>query len=270
MSARTGIDGNALARLAALASTSTGFSADAILEDRLRGAADELLAGYTVEELLDRAARYDPVILDGLARAVSVGETWFFRQPEHFRFLRARLLPDLLRAGRERLRIWSAGCASGEEAWSLASTVADCAPGVPAEVLGTDLLIRNVEAARRGVYRPWSRRDVGPILHPLFAPGDTFITIDPALRPLVRFERHNLLDPPPQGPFDLIFCRQVLIYFSPEAASHALAHLMSAVAPGGALVFGPLDLADAPAGFWRVGPPELQIFRRGAPAGRLP
>ena len=268
MICRGRVDAQALSRLGELASALTGCSPDAILEDRLRSAAEELLASCAdTSELLSRAAGRDPLVLEGLERAVSVGETWFFRQPEHFRFLADTLLPSLLRDGRSTLRVWSAGCASGEEAWSIAATLAACAPGVSAEVLGTDLLGSNAAAAARGSYRGWSRRDAGPILHPLFAPGDTSITIAPQLRPLVRFERHNLLDAPPAGSFELVFCRRVLIYLRPEAAARALAHLASAVAPGGALIFGPLDVDRAPPGFWRIGQPELQVFRRGLAAG---
>ena len=268
MISRRQVGDHALGRLAELACTVTGFTADAILIDRLRAASQELLAACADEaELLGRAARRDPEVLEALARAVSVGETWFFRQPEHFRYLRDHLLPGLLLDGRRALRAWSAGCASGEEAWSIAATLADSAPGVAVDVLGTDLIPGNLAAAAAGRYRAWSRREAGPILHPIFAPGDTFITIAPALRPLVRFERHNLLDAPPVGRFEVVFCRQVLIYFRPEAAARAVANLASAVAPGGALIFGPLDLGEAPAGFWRVDPPELQIFRRGPDGG---
>jgi SAM-dependent methyltransferase len=79
---------------------------------------------------------------------------------------------------------------------------------------------------------------------------------------VTRFDLHNLLDTAPAGPFDLIFCRNVLVYFSPAAARDAVQHLIGALAPWGALLFGPMDLPEVPAGVSRCGAPELQIYRR--------
>lgn len=267
MNGRPQIDANVVSGLASLASALTGFSEEAIDADRIRRACDELLpARGSISELLDRARRREPAIVEALERAVSVGETWFFRQPDHFRFVRDHLVPSLLAARRARLRAWSAGCASGEEAWSLAATLADAAPGLPIEVLGTDLLARSVATAARGVYLPWSRREEQPIAWAVFssaARDDESITVAEPLRQLVCFERHNLLDTAPPGLFDIVFCRNVLVYFTPKAAAQASNHLAASVAPGGVLVFGPLDLREVPPGFWRVGRPELQIFQRG-------
>jgi chemotaxis methyl-accepting protein methylase len=214
-----------------------------------------------------RARDNDPDVVHSLRQAVSVGETYFFRQPEHFVYLNAAIAAGFS-AG--RFTAWSAGCATGEEAYSLAAMLlGSVPPGAQVDVLGTDLLERNLEVARAGVYGAWSQRASGPILHPLFRSlGGGRAAVLEHVRAVTRFELHNLLDPPPAGAFDLVVCRNVLVYFEPAAAARTVAHLAAAVAPGGALVFGALDLPSPPPGFRREGPAELQIFRR-APLARI-
>ena len=252
-------------RLTGYAAEWTGFSRDAILPDAIRRTAEGL---GDREEVLRRAARRDRSVVHALCQAVSVGETFFFRHPEHFRFIASTLLPDLLeQRGRVAVRAWSAGCATGEEAYSIAACLIDLLPlDVHAEVLGTDLLERNLAAARAGTYGMWSRRPSAPVLHPVFHEiSPERVSVDDRVRKVVRFAEHNLLEPAP-GEFDLIFCRNVLVYFSPEAARDAVQHLVRALAPGGAICFGPMDLAEIPPQLVPAGLPEQQIFRRPGPS----
>jgi len=253
-------DDRALEQLIAFAAEWTGFSRDAILPDAVRRAASGLGAPL---EILRRAAARDVDVVHALCQAVSVGETYFFRHPEHFRWLAASFLPEQLEAGRTAIRAWSAGCATGEEPYSIAACLLDLLPSprtVRVEVLGTDLLERNLVAARAGEYGSWSRRPSGPLLHPIFEDaGRERVRIAPVVREATRFGEHNLLDDPP-GEFDLIFCRNVLVYFSAEAVRTAVGHLARALNPGGALVLGSMDVSDVPPGLVRAGPAELQIF----------
>ncbi len=252
----TAPDDPALLRLGDYAAEWTGFSRESILPEAIRRAARHL--GGAPELLLSRAAARDPAVVHDLCQAVSVGETFFFRHPEHFRFIAGTLLPGLSAAP---LRAWSAGCATGEEAYSIAACLLDLLPGRRVEVLGTDLLERNLAAARIAHYGAWSRRPSGPILHPLFAEGAQGSGVSPRVRALTRFALHNLLQPAP-GSFELIFCRNVLIYFSPAASRLALRHLVAALAPGGTLFLGPLDAREPPPGLVPAGASELQIFQR--------
>jgi chemotaxis protein methyltransferase CheR len=254
-------------RLTDFAAEWTGFSHDAILPDAIRRAAAQL--GGTQEELLQRAAARDRRVVHALCQAVSVGETFFFRHPEHYRYIASSLLPDLVTARRTGVRAWSAGCATGEEPYSIAACLLDLLPpGMSCEVLGTDLLERNLAAARAGTYGAWSQRPSGPMLHHVFhAAGDGRVTVDDRVRRATRFAEHNLLEPAP-GEFELIFCRNVLVYFSPEAGRKAVAHLAAALAPGGALFFGSMDVSEPPPGLVSAGLPELQIFRRPDAAAR--
>jgi chemotaxis methyl-accepting protein methylase len=247
--------------LADYAAAWTGFSRDAILPDAIRRA----LGRESLDDALRRARHRDPALVHLLCQAVSVGETFFFRHPDHFRYVVSKFLPPRIEEGATQMRAWSAGCATGEEPYSLAACLLDSVPW-PAgsvQVLGTDLIERNLAAARAATYGNWSRRASGPMLHPLCHPAGERVRIDERVRKATRFSLHNLLEePPPGGPFDLIFCRNVLVYFSPKAARTVVAHLVSALAPRGALFFGPMDLHAPPPGLVFAAEPEQQIWRR--------
>ena len=255
-------DEHALEELISYAAEWTGFSRDAILPDAVRRAAAGL---GPPDEVLPRAAARELSVVHALCQAVSVGETYFFRHPEHFRWVAKSFLPELLEGGRSSIRAWSAGCATGEEAYSIAACLLDLLPWprtVSPEVVGTDLLERNLAAARVGEYGAWSQRPSGPVLHPIFKDaGSGRVRIDDAVRAVTRFGEHNLLEEPP-GQFDLIFCRNVLVYFSQQAVQTAVRHLSRALLPGGALLFGSMDVSEPPPGLLRASPSELQIYRR--------
>ena len=262
MSVRPQLDERVLERLTECAARWTGFSRDAILPDAIRRAVHSLHADP--EEVLARSTAHDPAIVHALCQAVSVGETFFFRHPDQFRWVAQEWIPELLASKRSGVRAWSAGCATGEEAYSIAACLLDAMPrGATVEVLGTDLLERNVAAARDALYGAWSRRPSGPQLHPLFReqPGGKAL-IEDRVRQVTRFHLHNLLEQAPAGPFDLVLCRNVLVYFSPEAVRVAVQHLVDVLAPGGAVLFGPMDLPETPRGLALAGAPELQIYRR--------
>lgn len=215
-----------------------------------------------LEHLLDRARRGDVELLASLASSLVVAETHFFRQRDHFDFVAREL------AGRASINAWSAGCATGEEAYSLAACLVHGAGVVAPRVLGTDLSPSHLTTARAGSYGPWSRRESAPELHPLGDDASGSLFIDPLLSEITTFELHNVLDEPPaRAPFDLILCRNVLIYFTPDAAVLAAERIASALAPGGVVLFGPLDLAEPPPGLTRVGDPALAAYRRDETAG---
>src|SRR5207237_982324 len=205
-----------------------------------------------------------PAVVHALCQAVSVGETVCVRHPDQFRWGAQEWIPELLASKRTGVRAWSAGCGTGEEAYSIAACLLDAMPrGATVAVLGTDLLERNVAAARDALYGAWSRRPSGPQLHPLFReqPGGKAL-IEDRVRQVTRFHLHNLLEQAPAGPFDLVLCRNVLGCFSPEAVRVAVQHLVDVLAPGGAVLFGPMDLPETPRGLALAGAPELQIYRR--------
>jgi chemotaxis protein methyltransferase CheR len=255
--------------------THTGFRDTAISPSAVdRVVRAELARGRSAKELLAELQQLDSPLARALQDAVLVGETYFFRHPEQFRFLASHAVPAVLRKGPLALRGWSAGCASGEEAYSLAACMLGCAPpGVRVEVLGTDLHEGRLEFARQGLYGAWSRRDAGPLLYPVYKDeGGGRVGIIEQVRAVTRFAQGNLLAPLPEslGSFEFILCRNVLTYFSPEALQQALRHLAGALVPGGYILLGTVEVDHPPAGLVRVGPPELQAFRRPHPEDVAP
>ncbi|KQT57216.1 protein-glutamate methyltransferase [Methylobacterium sp. Leaf456] len=193
-----------------------------------------------------------------LEAEITIGETFFFRYAEQFEALRARILPDLIaaRADIRTLRIWSAGCSTGAEPYSLAILVRDllgeALPEWSVTILGTDLSVEALATARSAEFGPWALRTLDEpdrlrwFRHMPARPGRPHgsYALRPIYRRMVRFERHNLLTlidgaSPALGPaFDLILCRNVLIYFHTEHVNGIVRALGQRLQPGGWLLIG--------------------------------
>lgn len=181
-----------------------------------------------------------------LASEITVGETYFFREATQIDALIEAALPERARAGApgRGIRILSAGCASGEEAYSLALAIGDRAPAVADRVAihGIDLSAAAIGHARRGVYAPWALRAVpAEVRDRCFHPAGGGFRLKDEHRAQVTFEQRNLLDDPAlwaPSSFDVIFCRNVTIYFSERALRAAVARFSAALAPGGFLFLG--------------------------------
>jgi chemotaxis protein methyltransferase CheR len=208
------------------------------------------------------ASEPDAQMWRAFTEALLVHETYFFRHPEQLRLLTEVLLPrlvqDRLDAGSRDLRIWCAGCSSGEEVYTLAlllrtaisrSALPDAQAWNPT-VLGTDLSLRTLDAARRGTYALTaglnSFRDVPDFARhhfpSIFVAAGTAWTADDELRRVTRFARHNLVtDPPALCDVDLVVCRNTLIYFDEVPSRSAVASLEAALRPAGALLLGPAE-----------------------------
>jgi chemotaxis protein methyltransferase CheR len=255
-------DPSLLAEIIRLGAARTGMRVDAVrTEGVLRLVQARLAAGQSQADILGALHAGDDDLIASLHAAITVRETYFFRQPEQFDLVAHLNLP----AGGRGVRAWSAACATGEEAYSLAAALR-AGGHRDAYVLGTDLVESNVATARAGVYGARSVRVSGPLLFPVFqksAPQDKgAFVVDEGLRAMTSFAVHNLLDPPPEGDFDVIFCRNALLYFQPDAARRACENLVRALGPEGLLVFAPLDLAAAPGGLASVGAEGAQVFTR--------
>jgi chemotaxis protein methyltransferase CheR len=249
-----------LSNLASMVAEKTGFDERALSQRRLLILAKRLEHEAVSEEDLASC----PSLEEWASEAVSVGETYFFRQAEHFEFLMGRVAA--WSAAEKPMLAWSAGCSTGEEAWSIAAALsAWMQPGYPIEVLGTDMSERSLVAAREGFYGRWSMRREGAAM-PTVLQGMNADRMEvlPELRRLVRFERHNLLDPAPlEGrKARLIFCRNVLIYLSPQAARRVIANLVESLEDDGLLVLGTVDIDFVPPGLVPEDPRVLQIYQR--------
>jgi chemotaxis protein methyltransferase CheR len=193
--------------------------------------------------------------LEAFVDVITTNETHFFRTPAHFDWVAGPFLDELIAAAAARrrdrtLRIWSAACSTGEEAYSLAICLTEQAgrlAGWRLSVLGTDLCGEALAAARVGAYGPRAVEAVSPerlARHFAADPAAGTWKIRPPAARLCEFRRHNLLDPMPGPPFSLVVVRNVLIYFDRESKRAALANLVAAVEPGGYLLVGTTDGAS--------------------------
>jgi len=192
----------------------------------------------------------DPSEIDALVGELTIGETYFFRQNEHFELLRTRIFPDLLQRNIEsrQLRIWSAGCATGAEPYSVAVLLyTEFAAQIrhwDMSILGTDINPDFLAQARTGNFSEWTLRDIAPrIKDCCFRRDGKRWILDAQFRRAVTFRYHNLTDDsaspsPDHRPFDLILCRNVMIYFSPERNRAVTAQFFRRLSHGGWLLVG--------------------------------
>ncbi len=181
--------------------------------------------------------------------SLSTNLTSFFREDGHFRAL-SRIVPELVREGarrgRPRIRLWSAGCSSGEEPYTMAITALEAAQGLNADIriLATDISTRVLRKAERGIYPAERVKSVPPdLLRKYFQLGQGdwagHYRVKRDVRDRVSFERFNLMDPPvPGDPFDVIFCRNVMIYFDKKTQEGLVNRFHSRLARGGYLFIG--------------------------------
>ena len=181
-----------------------------------------------------------------VVEALLNNETYFFRDHAYFNTLANTVLPDLARkrADSRKLTIWSAGCSTGQEVLSLAMTFAE-QPGRwqdwRIEILGTDVSGKAIEQARSGIYSQFEIQrgiSVAQMLNFFTDTGSGWKVVD-RIKAMTRFEQQNLLDfPPLPGRFDLVLCRNVLLYFDPQTRRSAFERLASATAGDGLLMLG--------------------------------
>jgi len=199
--------------------------------------------------LLARGEEIGPELLDRLIDEVTVNETFFFRQREELDAIDWPLLLEGARsAGSDSVRVWVAACASGEEAYTLAMLAADAfgSDDPPVSIVATDISGAALERGRRGQYRGRTVRTLDARMRSRhFVDAGDCLQVRPHLRRLIEFKRHNLIhEGPPRYAdkgFDLIACRNVLIYFDGETVEHAIDSLERELAPGGMLVLGAAD-----------------------------
>jgi len=219
--------------------------------------------------------------LETLARALTIGETYFFRDPQSYQVLEKHLLPELIstrRQGGKCLRIWSAGCSSGEEPYSIAILLSRIIPDLDSwniMLLATDINPGALERGRQGVYSKWSFRDAPPWLMDYFKKrADGRFEIAPRIRKMVQFNYLNLAeDSYPSlinstNAIDIIFCRNVMLYFEPAMIKSVTAKFHNALLNGGWLFVSPTEVGHRTfAGFTCRHFPGALAFRKGTREG---
>jgi chemotaxis protein methyltransferase CheR len=189
--------------------------------------------------------------------ALTTNVTRFFREPHHFEHLKSSVLPQLLEAARRGapVRLWSAGCSSGEEPYSIALTVLSLMPDAASrniKILATDIDPHMLAKGRGGVYSPGELAAVPAELRrrwfePEPGEGQGSLRVGDDLRALVAFRALNLVgDWPMRGRFQAIFCRNVVIYFDETTQSRLWSRLLPLLAPGGCLYIGHSERVTGP------------------------
>jgi chemotaxis protein methyltransferase CheR len=214
-----------------------------VLAEKLSDRATEL----GMQSLLDYYyyLRYDeggPAELDRLVERLVVQETYFFREAGPLKLIVDEIVPELARE-RRPVRLWSAACATGEEAYTLAMMLEDAGHLASVELVASDISAKALAKARAGVYGSRSLRFLGAQRMPrqLLSDGHGGVRVHEDLARSIRWCRVNLLDERAVrelGPFDVVVCRNVLIYFSDCTVCRVAEHLGRALRPGGILLLG--------------------------------
>ena len=237
------------------------------LQRGLAGAAGELgLANASACAQRLVAGALSEAQLDVVADHLTVGETYFLRGDETFAAMEKHVLPALIEARRgvRRLRLWSAGCCTGEEAYSLAILVRRLLPDIDdwnVSILATDVNPRFLRRAQEGIYGDWSFRGTDAEFRrrhfSRVAPGRRY-AIEPRIRRMVTFAPLNLVEggypalATGTNAMDVIFCRNVLMYFTPPQARAAVANLRDCLAPDGWLAVAPCEVSQGLFGGFRT------------------
>lgn len=211
-----------------------------------------------------------------LLQDLLISVTSFFRDPEAFDAMAKDVIPELLRhlAPGEQARVWDAGCATGEESYSLVMLLRDIAEAqgrqLDLQVFATDIDDRALAVARRGIYPGGIAADVSPLrLRRHFVKEQDQYRIQTGLREQVLFAHHNLLRDPPFARLDLICCRNLLIYLEPSAQAGVLETFHYALKPGGHLFLGVSESVDVAGTLFDTVDKTHRIYRvRGRGAGR--
>lgn len=211
----------------------------------------------------------DPDEMQRLIDTFLIKVTRFFRDPEFYEHLRDHVLPDLIAGAKEsgELRLWSAGCATGEEAYTLAILLTDMLEAedasISVRIFATDVAREAIEFARRGVYPSAALADMPPELTKRhFICHNGTCEVRKKARGMVVFGEHDLSRRAPFPRIDLVLCRNVLIYFTPELQRRTLQLFAFSLRTGGLLVVGKAESVKALPEFFELADSRLKMFRR--------
>ena len=209
--------------------------------------ARNLRSFYAYYRFLDQAGEERKTEILLLLDLLTINETGFFRNRPQFRLFENVVIPELVAAKtaalRRRLRVWSAGCATGEEPYSIAISMLEALPESEKwkiEIFASDLSLSALEKGFRGVYSTQRVEGIAPErLQKHFEPHpDGYVVVRDHVKLLVIYDFHNLMHDNGLRDLDIIFCRNVLIYFEPEEQAKVLDRFIKALRPGGYLFLG--------------------------------
>lgn len=239
-----------LERISTLIKSLAGIHLDSGKKDLVKARLNKRLRKLgmrSFDEYIDYVERDPEAESTAMLDAISTNLTSFFRESKHFHHLAEQVIPKVVARGGRRLRIWSAGCSTGEEPYSIAITLLETIPDLPgwdAKILATDLSTDVVRRAAAGVYDEKRLESVQMrIKNSYFISrgnrGAREYVVADCVRKLVTMGHLNLMGPwPMKGPFDVIFCRNVMIYFDKPTRSRLVQRFWDLLTPGGTLMIG--------------------------------
>ncbi|EIJ83301.1 Methyl-accepting chemotaxis protein (MCP) methyltransferase [Bacillus methanolicus MGA3] len=184
------------------------------------------------------AMNKDPQLLNECLDRMTINVSEFYRNRTRWEILEKQILPKLLNRKR-RLKIWSAACSTGEEPYTIAMIMSNLLPLWQIQILATDIDENAIARAKIGIYQERSLLEVPPEMKKkYFTSSQNFFHVSDMIKKTVTFKKHNLLKDPFGGPYDLIVCRNVLIYFTEEAKKELYKKFSAALNPGGIFFVG--------------------------------
>ena len=264
---------SARAKILALIRSRTGEDYSIFKENLIRGRIERRMGLRQIRDIDDyvRYVQEHPREIDTLAQEVPNGPNWFFRNPESWRVLREKALPDLIRArsGDNALRVWVSGCATGEQTYSMAIELEEAieASGrsgdLQYQIFATDIDRESIAEARDGVYIKNIEMDVSPErLERFFIKRDNIYQVRQEIREKTIFAQHNMLTHPPFLHLDILDVRSLLLYTSPDVVQKLLPLFQYALTPGGILLLGIDYSAPNPPAYFEPIDARWKIYRR--------
>lgn len=194
--------------------------------------------GHSTYEPFLKALSDDPVLYDAFFKHLTINVSQFFRDANQWKTLRERIIPLFLQSNKP-LKLWSAGCSSGQEPYSLAITMMDYFPTAKFTVLGSDIDVNVLKQAKDGLYKQNDFASTPQeVLQKYFTPLDIGYQIKDSVKRQVTFQHQNLLTDRFQSGYDFIACRNVVIYFTDEAKEILYKKFTDSLRPGGVLFTG--------------------------------
>lgn len=250
-----------IAQAAALIERRTGLAVGTHFKHELGGLLTQIAGGAAGLGALLTSLQTQPEsapVWQAVIAMLTIGETHFLRDRAHISALRTQILPALIaqkrQAGSLALTVWSAGCSTGEEPYTLAILLTELLPDAPRwmiRIVGTDLNLAALEKANSAVYRQWAFRHTGEDFQQrYFDRGEHGLRIKPAIRRMVAFRQHNIVRDTPLPQCDLILCRNVLLYLNKAAVAQIESHLFGALNAGGWLLLGQAEALYADRERW--------------------
>lgn len=202
--------------------------------------------GYSTFTEFFLAMKKDQALFNEFLDRMTINVTEFWRNPNRWEVLESKYIPEII-AKSSKLKCWSAACSSGEEPYSLAMILAEQGVLRQSQIIASDLDEDILNKAREGLYVERSIRDVPkPYLDKYFTHNELSYRIVEHLKPQIQFEKKNLLHDPFESGFDLIICRNVMIYFTEEAKRSLYMKFSQALKPGGILFVGSTEQIFSP------------------------